>query len=961
MTPGRWRQVKQLYQSAAERPADERDAFLTEACAGDDALRGEVERMLRHDTGDGPLDRPAWDGSPLSSGLSAGAQLGPYQIIETIGAGGMGRVYKARDTRLRREVALKLLPPEHLADPEHKQRLMREARAASALNHPGIVTVYEIGSDRGVDYIAMELVEGQSLAQLMKAKRLLITRALDYAIEIAGALAKAHGAGIIHRDLKPANIMITIDGRVKLLDFGLARRLNLAEEETTLLTVEGEIAGTPAYMSPEQAQGKPVDSASDIFAFGSVLYEMLAGRRAFPGETTASTLAAILHEEPAPLRESVPPELERIIGLCLRKDAARRLHNIQDVAIQLQAFKEGSGVARPRPASVAAARPRRWPRAAILASAVVFLAAGVWLGWRFTRSSKAEPALVFTRLTSDSGLTTDPALSPDGKLLAYASDRSGNGNLDIWVQQVGGAAPIRVTEGAGGSQPAFSPDGTRIAFRFEREGGGVYVVPAFGGAPRKIAPLGRRPRFSPDGKWIAYWAGAGGAPLTAGNSKVYVVPSEGGPPRQVAPDLDAATYPVWAPDSKHLLLLGNGKGQIDWWVAAAETDQQATPAVPTGFIEFFRGLTLAPGDWMPQEDSVLFSVPQGQSTNLWRIPMSRQTWKVVGPPQRLTSGTTVDEAPAVGLAAPGKTRVVFASLSEVTNIWSLALDADRGRSAGSPVRLTHESASDMDPSISRDSRKLAFGSNRFGGNQIYVKDLDSGSEMPVTSGPPDKFHPIISPDGSRVVYIVRADPKWLFYLVPAEGGAAEEICSDCGYNTSWSPDGGTIFYVIPASGRIASLDLKSRRTTVVAQHGQFRLYQPHLSPDGRWLAFVAVLAATSRIFVAPFRSGELAPESQWISLTDNPVWDDKPRWSPDGRLLYLLSERDGFRCLWARPFDPGNQRFSGPMFAVYHSHLARQSMLNVGLGSLETGVAPGKFIFNMAERTGNIWIADLPH
>ena len=325
-------------------------------------------------------------------------------------------------------------------------------------------------------------------------------------------------------------------------------------------------------------------------------------------------------------------------------------------------------------------------------------------------------------------------------------------------------------------------------------------MPAFGGAPRKIAPLGRRPRFSPDGKWIAYWAGAGGAPLTAGNSKVYVVPSEGGPPRQVAPDLDAATYPVWVPDSKHLLLLGNGKGQIDWWVAAAETDQQATPAVPTGFIEFFRGLTLAPGDWMPREDSVLFSVPQGQSTNLWRIPMYRQTRKVVGPPQPLTSGTTVDEAPAVGLAAPGKTRVVFASLSEVTNIWTLALDADRGRSAGSPVRLTHESASDMDPSISRDSRKLAFGSNRFGGNQIYVKDLDSSSEMPVTSGPPDKFHPIISPDGSRVVYIVRADPKLLFYLVPAEGGAAEEICSDCGYNMTWSPDGARFSTSFPRLG-----------------------------------------------------------------------------------------------------------------------------------------------------------------
>ena len=199
------------------------------------------------------------------------------------------------------------------------------------------------------------------------------------------------------------------------------------------------------------------------------------------------------------------------------------------------------------------------------------------------------------------------------------------------------------------------------------------------------------------------------------------------------------------------------------------------------------------------------------------------------------------------------------------------------------------------------------------------------------------------------------------HAIPSEGGAAEEICGDCGYNLSWSPDGGAIFYVIPASGRIGSLDLKSRRTTVIAQHEHFRLYEPHLSPDGRWLAFEAVLSTNSRIFVTPFRPGEPAPENQWVPAPDNPIWDDKPRWSPDGRLLYFLSERDGFRCLWALPFDAANRRPSGPVFAVYHSHLARQSMLNLDLGPLDTAVAPGKFIFNMAERTGNIWMADLPH
>ena len=901
-----------------------------------------------------------------------GRTISHYEITEKLGEGGMGVVYKARDSRLKRFVALKVLPPEKVTDPERKQRFVQEARSASALNHPNIVTVHDIDQSDGVDFIAMEYVEGKTLGELIGRKGLKLSEALKYAIQVADALAKAHAAGIVHRDLKPGNVMVTVEGRVKVLDFGLAKLTEAAPvspEDQTLThrqsTELGLVVGTASYMSPEQAEGKKVDARSDIFSFGSVLYEMLTGRQAFRRDSHALTLAAILHLEPPALPEGTPGEMERILARSLRKDPARRFQNMADLKVALEELKEesdsGKLVGVPTPA-----RPRRWPRAALLAGAGVFLGAGLWLAWRLIHSSKAEPALAFTRLTSDSGLTTDPALSPDGKLLAYASDRGGNGNLDIWVQQVGGAAPIRVTEGADASEPAFSPDATRIAFRFEREGGGVYLVPALGGAPRKLAPLGRRPRFSPDGKWVAYWTGGiGGAPLTAGNSKVYVVPSEGGRPLQIASGLDAALYPVWAPDSRRLLVWGNGKGRNDWWVAPAEMDRQAVPAIPTGFREFsgYQGINdyNVPSAWMPGEDSVLFSAGLGQASNLWRIPISQRTWKVAGPPQRLTSSTTVDLAPAVGLAATGKTRIVFASLSETVNLWSLQLDANRGRSTGQPLRLTRESATDGQPSISRDGKRLAFFSNRSGDAQVWIKNLDSGPEIPLTFGPPDKFAVSISPDGSRVVYAVSDGARMPDYVVPAEGGAAEEICRDCGYNLSWSPDGGAIFYVIPVSGRIVSLDLKSRRTTVVAQHEQFRLYQPQLSPDGRWLAFEAISSANCRIYVTPFHPGEPAPESQWVSMTDNPVWDRKPRWSPDGRLLYFLSERDGFRCLWAQAFDAANKRPSGPMFAVYHSHLARQSMLNLSLSPLGIGVAPGKFIFNMAERTGNIWMTDLPH
>jgi serine/threonine protein kinase len=329
VTPERWAQVKEIFAGAFPLPPDRRSAFLDGACGGDAALRSEVERLLAGS------EEPSWP-SPLHPTIAPGDSLAHFRIESRLGEGGMGVVYRAFDTRLQRTVALKVLPPEYAGDSGWKQRLMREARAASALNHPNIVTVYEIGSEGVVDFISMEYVEGRPLSQRIREKGLSQQEALHYALLIADALAMAHAAGVVHRDLKPANIMVTPDGRIKLLDFGLARQTKSADGATVTTTKLGEIAGTPYYMSPEQARGLQVDARTDIFSLGVVLYEMLTGRRPFEGDTASHAMLCIVEKAPTPLPAGTPAELQRIAGKMLEKDPAQRYQTAKDVATDLK-------------------------------------------------------------------------------------------------------------------------------------------------------------------------------------------------------------------------------------------------------------------------------------------------------------------------------------------------------------------------------------------------------------------------------------------------------------------------------------------------------------------------------------------------------------------------------------------------------------------------------------------------
>jgi serine/threonine protein kinase/Tol biopolymer transport system component len=887
-----------------------------------------------------------------------GRTIAHYRIVEKLGEGGMGVVYKARDTHLDRFVALKVLPPERVTDPERKRRFVQEARAASALNHPNIVTVHDITQDDGIDFMVMEHVAGQTLAQLIGRKGLSVSEGLRCAIQVADALARAHAAGIVHRDLKPSNLMVTRDGLVKVLDFGLAKLTEtapLGEDESTRTatpaTEEGKIAGTLPYMSPEQAEGKLVDARSDIFSFGSVVYEMLTGRCAFRRGSPALTMAAILQSDPEPLSkvvEEVPPELERIVMLCLRKKPDRRFQHMVDVKIALEQLAEehdsGTLVRRPLPA-----RRRLWPATALVA--ITALAAGAGAVWLWMRPGKPPADAVLTRLTSDTGLTNEPDLSPDGKLLTYSSDRGGE-NLNIWVQELAGGSAIQLTRHpADDEEPSFSPDGSRIAFYSSRDGGGLYVIPVLGGEERLVVPHGRRPRFSPDGRQIAYWVG--NPTNTAPSGKIYVVSSGGGAPKQLAADFADARQPVWATDGRSILFDGTrgAREPADWWVAPVN----GRPPAPTGALGAFsdQGLTpyQGPERWIGNQ--LLFSARLGDSTNLWRATISPGTWRVAGAAERLTFGTGVEASPSV--AADG--RMVFASIRGMYHVWSLNGDTVQGSFGSEFQELVHHAASSGSPSVSADGKTLVLLSPQAGGQDLLVKDLETGRERLLRQVPSDVSRPVLTPDGSRVAYSVTENGRRSIYSITVGQGMLEKVCEDCGDATGWSAGGDALLFLAGQPRRMSLLRLAPRERTQLPQYHEFPLEQARFSPDNRWIVSSVQRAPNrNQIFVTAYDQRMPKPPSEWIAITDGESWDDKAEWSPDGNLLYFYSRRDGFGCIWKQALNPTTKRAAGAAAPIAHFHGARLTLRHLALPALAIAVARDKIIFTAGEVSANIWM-----
>ena len=905
-----------------------------------------------------------------------GQTISHYEILAKIGEGGMGVVYKARDMNLGRLVALKFLHLHFMWDEQSKRRFVREAKAASALDHPNICTIYEVGeTDQGQLFIAMAYYEGETLERKIGVAGLPVEETLEYVRQIANALKRAHRDGMVHRDIKPANIIVTADAMIKILDFGLAKWT--ASQTLTA----NQAVGTLPYMSPEQLQSEPnIDQRTDIWSLGVMFYQMLTGQLPFGADYDQAVGYAIINENPTPLhelRKDLPESFEVVVcGRLLAKSRDDRYEQVDELLADMETLRQDWQKTHPKEKKET--QPIRLPLAhktqlwlhhwrGRLTAAGVGLALIVLVWIAISSKLNQEPlsssAQALTRLTSDPGLTFQPAVSPDGSLIAYSSDRDGDGGLDIWVQQLVGGRALQLTnDEADDTTPSFSSDGSQIVFRSERNGGGIFIMPTLGGEPRILSTLGQRPRLSPDGNWVAYSIGE---EHVVGAQKIYVAPVAGGEPQRVQPDFAAAGDPVWSPDGQSLLFWGRRESAetapMDWWIAPVRGGE----ALPTGTFALLekQGLRsifgrFIPEMWVDKGSFVLTSGWLGDSFNVWKIFLADNDHRAVRAGQ-LTFGTGNYQSPS--LTPNGG--VVFSSIEETVNVWSLPVDA-QGRPVGQPGQLT-TGIRETYPSVTADGKKIVFlrsGSRLSGetGADVVLKDLPTGRDVVLASLQGNV--PIIAPNGSRVAYAVTKGPRALpqntaIFVVDLPAGIRRQVCEGCGFPRAWTSDGGGILVEDRYAGL---LDIASGKTTEVVRHPDLSVYAPSLSADNRWIAFhLRGQAGTRQIYVAPFDKSRATSEADWIPVTDGSTMDRNACWSPDGNLLYFLSERDGFRCVWAQRLNATSKHPVGNAFPVQHFHRRQHSLMEdenpglVGLSATKDSV-----IFSLRGVTGNIWMIE---
>jgi len=970
-----WEQVKDLVFTCQTAPPEDLDEWLR-AHSQSEEVRREVARLLQASSACGSFMGLTASEKHLGVRLHQPLRIGRYRVMDQIGSGGSGVVYAAWDESLSRKVALKVLRPDVAQNPELQKRLRWDARAASSLKHPNIVVVYEVGTDAEVDYVAMECIAGQTLSHCIKAGGIDNREVLRYAIQICSGLEAAHAAGIVHRDLKPGNIMITEQGVVKILDFGLAKDcVGGFDSKDAPETVQGRFAGTVAYVSPEQAEAKSVDARSDIFSFGSVLFEMLTGRQAFPGGSSVSVLADILLTDPRPphrLVHRVDPRFDELVGRCLRKDREHRFQSIAEVRVRLQELEDQILHPENQPAEdTPQARLPRWLAPAVVVSAIAIIAlAATVIYLLFGRGHPPTRNFVLERITADRGVTGYPALSRDAKLLAYATDRAGDGNLDIWVQYLNGNDPRQLTtDPAGDYEPVFSPDGSHLVFRSDRDGGGLYTVSTLGGGERLLIPGGHGAQFSPDGKWIAYWKGGFGGSLQPGSVQIYIIPAVGGVPEQFQPAFQACAFPLWSPDGERILFLGRGPdaggngSKVDWWTAPV----RGGTAHATGLTRYWTKFALnhlsinnwlIPAAWLPSQ-TLLFAAGHADSNNIWSLKIAPDGTPR-GEPLRLTAGTSIEWRPAA-VELAGRSFLTYQAMNADSDIWRISLDGN-GHASGPPQPFVSGFAGMASSSLSRDGSRLVFSSrqqNVVGRQSIRMKDLKADRQSPVANVPSRHFvRPIISGDGQTVVYW--ADTTG--YVIPASGGTAQVICGHCGPPTHISSDGrAALFEAATAPEQILYATAGSPPKPLIALDApRFTMeFGARFSPDGRWIAFSAGNPSSTarRIFIAPFHPDRLVTPDELIPVTEGNFGDIEPTWAADGKTIFFISRRDGFLCIWARSLDAA-ARPRGPVYSISHFHHAGRA-LGEGLpytGEIGLSAGPNFLVFSLTQSTSDIWL-----
>jgi eukaryotic-like serine/threonine-protein kinase len=897
MTPERWQQIQDVLEKALQLAPDKRSAFLKQVCSSDPSLRQEVETLLASN----PDVRSGFlQSSTLRVTLTPGTKLGDYEVKSLLGSGGMGEVYRARDSRLGRDVAIKVLPALLSADSERLRRFEQEARAAAALNHPNILAVFQMGTYEGAPYLVSELLEGETLRESIRRSRLPVRKAIDYGVQIARGLAAAHEKRIVHRDLKPENLFVTKDGRVKILDFGLAKltQPQSSSEHSAVTLTEGTeagtVMGTVGYMSPEQVRGQTADHRADIFAFGAILYEMLAGKRAFQKPTSPETMAAILNEDPPGISQvasNLPPALQRVVHRCLEKNPEQRFQSASDLAFALDALSETSSSA-----GNAISPPGRKANLWLGVGALVVVIAGITSGLYYWLAPPVPfQKTKITQLTTI-GKADWPAISPDGRYVAYVVHESGQqqGKDSLWVRQVGTGSDVQIARPADEkySKLAFSRDGDFLYF-IESDPkdtalGLLYKIPVLGGTAKKlIADVESKVTFSPDGKQLAFVRNS----TERDESALIVANEDGSGERQLAVRKRPKffRYAAWSPNGKNIAAAamnfesGTYRGspveipvqggterpltQKQWaWIGNLEwtsdgrgliviTQDPSWGPIQVSYVSYSNGEvhsitndlnhygTLS----LTADSSVLATAPMEISSDVWVASLAE-----ADNAKPITSGGYTTEAT---WSPDGK--IVCTKLTvRDTNVWVMDSEGSTARQlTANSDGVNHGSR------VSPNGRYVVFASLPTSNiSHIWRIDIDGDNAKQLTNGPLDSSEsPDISPDGKWVVYSKSGAEKGI-WRVSIEGGDPVRLNDT------------------PADS-------------------------PAVSPDGRWIAYsyqdknarsnrrVAIMAFEG---VAPTRRLDIPAELL--------------RWSADGRSLLYTKKEGGVYNIWSQPIAGGTQR-----------------------------------------------------
>lgn len=869
-----------------------------------------------------------------------GQTIQHYRVIGRLGEGGMGVVWLAEDIRLGRQVALKVLSTSLSADPAALDRFETEARLASSIAHPHIVSIYDVGSFGDGRFIAMELVDGQNLDRLLATRRLRVDEVVEWALQVADALAAAHRVGVFHRDVKPANIYIARGGYAKLGDFGIAKLFEQGHDPGATMapgTTAGMVLGSPHYLSPEQAQGEPLDARTDVFSFAATLYEMLTGHRAFAGSSAAEVIASVLRENPAPpsrVHPEIPRALDAIVTKGLEKRREYRYQHMDDVVADLRRVKRDleSGKIGDDPAQRSSGRSRVGVRSvaalALLVGAILGALISFW-GLPPGRAGNAERRTYdLARVTSEPGLEDAPTWSPDGRSLAYTSDD--NGHLGIWIRQIPGERSIRVgTSDVDEGHPTWSPDGNWIAFVSSRNRGGrfgiflgsrpiemyvagqngdLFVMPALGGTARKLADDAYDPSWSPDGSRLAFRS------IRDGAWRLYTVALDGGQLAPIKGVEPRALAPAWSPDGDWIAYVAGASAATGWDVYAVP----ARGGTPVQITNDRATIALAPA-WSRDGRSIMYSSNRAGPVNLWRVAFNVAR-PAASQPERLTTGIGEDINPG---AAPDGSSIAYATVHTAPDIWALDVGTRHLR------QLTSETTVEDYPRLSPEGERLLFYSDRTGADEVWMMrlatreltrvsrsggtqnawspdgrhvaygtskglqlvDLNGGEGRTLAAGL-GVAYPAFSRDGRRIAFQGWNGHDYRLYQVPVDGGQAQLISTPVGEpgNPSWSPDGRTIYFQLDQFGRrnIWSASLETGQARQLTQ-GDADDAHPDVSSDGARLLF---LRHHGDLYVMP-ADGTGAPQLLFAAREHNQLveW---PAWgSRDTTVVFSLAQMTG--------------------------------------------------------------------